>query len=469
MANRNYPKNSTATTVIPFDNPVTAIPQKTITGATTFTKSTTGAQAGYCAMIRVVANGSNVPDLSAFKSIGTGTYDNTNGVVNQLWFVYDGTEYCVAITHPGTIVGGGGGGDTTPPSTTSVTVENAEPNKVLIAYGETLDSGSVPATSAYTVKVNGTTRTISGVTISGSSVHVTFGGAAVISTDSITLDYVVPGTSPVQDVAGNDAAALTGVVVGNNVSASFDTESTAYFSAESITSSTEKNAVDTNLVKGLKTDALFTHFKIQYPFLGSLHARNLMNPADTNAAFRISYVGGWTHDAAGSTGNGTNNYGDTHFVPDTNLTLADSTIVIAIGGAASSSDENFIGAYDSTGVTRIARSNATGGNFTADIDGPTGALYYDAAGAAIYVFTRNGTSISMYKNGSLIETKTVAATAKSVSNLYLGALNYVSGGSVIYFASSPIKYAAVVDKGVNATEVGLINTRVQAFLTALGR
>jgi hypothetical protein len=218
MANRNYPKNSTATTVIPFDNPVTAIPQKTITGATTFTKSTTGAQAGYCAIIRVVANGSNVPDLSAFKSIGTGTWDNTNGVVNQLWFVYDGTEYCVAITHPGTIVGGGGGGDTTPPSTTSVTVENAEPNKVLIAYGETLDSGSVPATSAYTVKVNGTTRTTSAVSITGANVKVTFGGAAVVSTDSITLDYVVPGTGPIQDAAGNDAAALTAVTVGNNVS-----------------------------------------------------------------------------------------------------------------------------------------------------------------------------------------------------------------------------------------------------------
>jgi hypothetical protein len=107
MANRNYPKNSTATTVIPFDNPVTYIPPKTVTGAVTFTKNTASAQAGYTAIIRVIANGTNVPDLSAFKSIGTGTYDNTNGVVNQLWFVYDGTDYCVAITHPIAISGGG--------------------------------------------------------------------------------------------------------------------------------------------------------------------------------------------------------------------------------------------------------------------------------------------------------------------------------------------------------------------------
>jgi lysophospholipase L1-like esterase len=216
MANRNYPKNVTATTVIPFDNPITAIPQKTITGAVTFTKNTSGAQVGYGAMIEVVADGSHVPDLSAFYSVGTGTYDNTSGVVNLLTFFYTGSRFCVSVNPvSGT---GGGGGDTTPPSTTSVSVENAEPNKVLIAYGETLDSGSVPATSAYTVKVNGSTRTISAVAITGANVKVTFGGAAVVSTDTITLDYVVPGSNPIQDVAGNDAASLTGVTVGNNVS-----------------------------------------------------------------------------------------------------------------------------------------------------------------------------------------------------------------------------------------------------------
>lgn len=215
---RNYPKTVGATSVIPFDNPVTTMPPKVIAGAYTFTKSTTGAQVGYGAIVRVTADGSNVPDLSAFKKIGTGSYDNTNGVVNQLWFIYDGVDYCVAITQPVAITGGGGGGgDTTPPSALSVTVEDAEPNKVLIAYGETLDSGSVPATSAYTITVNGSSRTISSVSITGSNVKVTFGGAAVASGDTITLNYVVPGANPVQDVAGNNAAALTGVTVDNNV------------------------------------------------------------------------------------------------------------------------------------------------------------------------------------------------------------------------------------------------------------
>jgi hypothetical protein len=250
MSNRNYPKVSTATTVIPFDNPVTAIPQKTITGATTFTKTTTGAQAGYCAIIRVIANGTNTPDLSAFKSIGTGVWDNTNGVVNQLWFVYDGTDCCVSITHP-VAIGGGGGGDTTPPSIVTVSVEAAEPNVVFLAYGETLDSASVPATSAYTVKVNGTTRTLSAVAITGANVKVTFGGAAVITSDTVTLDYVVPGTNPVQDAAGNDAAALTGVIAGNNVGGGGTFTSTnrvAFYTNSS------KTVSSTNVTKWANTD-----------------------------------------------------------------------------------------------------------------------------------------------------------------------------------------------------------------------
>jgi hypothetical protein len=221
MANRNYPKNSTSTNAIPFDNPITYIPPLTVSGPVTFTKVTTGAQAGYGAMREVTADGTNIPDVSAFASVGTGTYDNTAGVVNLFTFFYTGSRYVVSINPISGTGTGGGGGDTTPPSTTSVSVENAEPNNVLIAYGETLDSGSVPSTSAYTVTVNGTTRTISSVAITGANVKVTFGGAAVISTDTITLDYVVPGTNPIQDVAGNDAAALTGVTASNNVSGTF--------------------------------------------------------------------------------------------------------------------------------------------------------------------------------------------------------------------------------------------------------
>lgn len=64
-----YPKLISSTTAIPFDNAVTYIGPKTITGPTTFTKVTTAAQPGYRAIMRVIADGTNVPDMSAFKKI----------------------------------------------------------------------------------------------------------------------------------------------------------------------------------------------------------------------------------------------------------------------------------------------------------------------------------------------------------------------------------------------------------------
>ncbi len=80
-----------------------------------------------------------------------------------------------------------------------------------LTYNEALDAASVPATTAYTV--SGTT--VTGVAISGSTVVLTL-GAAPANGATVTVNYVVPGANMVQDVPGNDAAALTGFAVTNN-------------------------------------------------------------------------------------------------------------------------------------------------------------------------------------------------------------------------------------------------------------
>jgi hypothetical protein len=462
MANRNYPKNSTATTVIPFDNPVTAIPQKTITGATTFTKSTTGAQAGYCAMIRVVANGSNVPDLSAFKSIGTGTWDNTNGVVNQLWFVYDGTEYCVAITHPGTIVGGGGGGDTTPPSTTSVTVENAEPNKVLIAYGETLDSGSVPATSAYTVKVNGTTRTVSAVAITGANVKVTFGGAAVVSTDTITLDYVVPGTSPIQDAAGNDAAALTAVTVGNNVAGTTDADANAYIAALVATGETVssgRQAALQTFFAALKTGGVWTKITEAY-----------IQGWSTYAACRIGIKGAFPYTITGgtwafSTTTGTTPDNDqaafTNIIPASTPLLQDDCHIgiYSLNSSQTNTYDAMIGAVGGSNYLQIMTS---GGNVYADVNGGqtlTGAL---ALAAAFDIADRaDASTVKVIRNGSVALSVSDPSTGLPTTyDITIGLSN------PSYHSNRPWFYATI-GKSVAAV-ASAYNTAVQDLKTAFG-
>lgn len=106
------------------------------------------------------------------------------------------------------------GPDLTPPAFQSASVDGAA---LTMAYGEALDGGSTPDGSAFTVNVNASPVGVSNVSVAGSAVTVTL-ASAVVSSDVVTVAYAVPGTSPLQDVAGNDAAALPETAVTNTTS-----------------------------------------------------------------------------------------------------------------------------------------------------------------------------------------------------------------------------------------------------------
>ena len=96
-------------------------------------------------------------------------------------------------------------GDTTPPRLTGdPTVDGAT---LVLSYDEALDAGSTPSASAYTVRVAGAMRPVSAVSVSGVAVTLTL-SSPVTAGATVTLSYTVPTANPVQDVAGNDAAAI---------------------------------------------------------------------------------------------------------------------------------------------------------------------------------------------------------------------------------------------------------------------
>ena len=81
---------------------------------------------------------------------------------------------------------------------------------------ETLDADSVPAADDFTVKVAGSEVDLADtdpVAVSGSTVTLTL-ASADIAGKTVTVSYA-KGTNPIQDAAGNDAAAFTDVVVTN--------------------------------------------------------------------------------------------------------------------------------------------------------------------------------------------------------------------------------------------------------------
>ena len=78
-----------------------------------------------------------------------------------------------------------------------------------------------------------------------------------------------------------------------------DSDANAFLTATGITNPTIASAICT-LVTSMKADGTWAKCSAIYPFVGgtaTTHKFNLKNPADTNAAFRLSFSGGWIHSA----------------------------------------------------------------------------------------------------------------------------------------------------------------------------
>ena len=104
--------------------------------------------------------------------------------------------------------------DVVPPTVTSATVP-ASGLSLTLVYNELLDAGSVPAPGAYAL--SGTAAVVTAVNVTGTSVVLTLAPAVLVGA-VVTLAYT-PGGAPVQDTAGNDAAALVAQAVTNNSTA----------------------------------------------------------------------------------------------------------------------------------------------------------------------------------------------------------------------------------------------------------
>ena len=134
-----------------------------------------------------------------------------------------GTEYTVRVVAynkhgdgalTGEVSANASGVDGTAPTLTNATVVGST---LTLNWHEELDTTSVPATSAFTVNVNGTRRGISGIGIAGGVVTLTLATAAKTG-DTLTVSYTPPseaGAKTIRDVAQNNAAAFSARTVGN--------------------------------------------------------------------------------------------------------------------------------------------------------------------------------------------------------------------------------------------------------------
>ena len=137
-----------------------------------------------------------------------------------------------------------------------------------------------------------------------------------------------------------------------------DSDASAFITAAGLTDPTQKSAINT-LVKDMKAAGLWTKMKAVYPMVGGTATSmkfNLKDPRDLDAAFRLTWSGGWTYSATGATPNGTNAYADTKFIPNNNgLTINDNSISYYSRTSAANGGTQFyeMGSSNTLGTTDL--------------------------------------------------------------------------------------------------------------------
>lgn len=266
-------------------------------------------------------------------------------------------------------------------------------------------------------------------------------------------------------------ASLGNIPVSNIQQVLLDSDVQAFVTATGITGSAVL-AVDT-LVASLKAENLWNTFDAIYPMVGAnetAHKYNLKNPQDTDAAFRLNFVGGWTHNSSGAQGNGSTTYADTYYNLSTMATNSDSSLSYYSFTDNASADMTEIG------VQTVP--NPGGNACLMQIKWVNGISYFSWTGDNPFVggqttqgfFIQNvqtSTTVDAWKNGTkIINAGSCTNTTLPNINLYLGALNYQ--GSLQRSSNRGCSFATMgntIASGKEATFSTIVNT----FQSNLGR
>jgi hypothetical protein len=253
--------------------------------------------------------------------------------------------------------------------------------------------------------------------------------------------------------------------------AAVDPDAQAFITAAGITDNTQKSAINT-LVVDMKGYGIWTKMKAIYPFVGgtaTTHKWNLKNPADTDAAFRLVFFGGWNHTTNGAQGNGTNTYADSFFIPLTQYSVIDNAALSVYSRSNITENRCEIGCFNGTNsalqinVATTAFPPQQTGTYMNNV---TESKFADTDSRGFYITSRTGTTVTMFENSTLKVTQTTTALARPNVRIFVGAQNLV--GSANIPSSKQLAFASIGD-GLTDTEAANFYTAVQNFNTTLTR
>jgi hypothetical protein len=156
-----------------------------------------------------------------------------------------------------------------------------------------------------------------------------------------------------------------------------------------------------------------TKFKALYPMVGGSafsHKFNFMNPVDSDAAFRLTFSGTFTHSSMGVKGDGSTGYAETYLNPSTHLVDGDAHLSFYA-------------------TDNVVNSNAW------EMGGAIGSNYFGLivryAGNTAYGIFSNSTGVDYYEYPSL------TSAGYSISSIKSGVITFVKGGLALQ-SSTPL-------------------------------
>lgn len=254
----------------------------------------------------------------------------------------------------------------------------------------------------------------------------------------------------------------------------YDPDAQAYFTANTaITNTSDKNAINTFYL-GLKSDGIYTKIKAMYlPIWGSAASCkwNLVNPLDTNLAFRLTFHGtSWSFTSSGMTP--TNSYADTYFLTNYLSSVNSGHISFYSRTQYTPSPNSYLtnmGFFNGTAgrYTYIMANEGNGncwGRFNDTSVVTTGA---NTNTKGLFLTTRTASNvIKTFRSNNLIINGNQTTNGKETSySIWLGAGNNM--GSLIYPTSNQYCFSSIGD-GLTDTEATNFYNRVQTLMTYFG-
>jgi hypothetical protein len=280
------------------------------------------------------------------------------------------------------------------------------------------------------------------------------------------------------------------VGVGGGTFFPTDTDAIAFISASAITASADINAIN-YLVTSLKAYDLWDDMVVFYPMVGATTSSmkwNLMNPQDTDAAFRLEYYGGVSASSKGLVFSGAaNTFANTNFY--SSLDLGATSAFPPIAGNLLDSFSNGIYSETTGSITGYAAgTRASSATFTRYViqtsNGSKSTVLFgnnfisasftglqDGGGLFATSFT-TGSQI-YYRNDTSLGTKssTSSVVMDDDYTYVLGANNQSSNSNFPLIANpSQITIAtAFMGSYLNPTKYADLNNIIQGYNNILGR